>query len=311
MFGSSARVPEAGALGDRQNELRDLAEPIARDTALTAAFARFDSTIRAPLRRWAAGALADVKARTVFYPFGGPDLCVARDLFPHAGEYVLVGREPVDFDAGAPLADPAQVASALRHYLDWSYFITRDLASALAAAGHGSLLSLLVAQIVHSGLVPHAVTAIGANGLSVEFLDGGQLRRVSYYRQDLRDEHWSELEPLQRHLARSGPVATLLKCASYLPHEPYLGRLRDAIRTHSSLLVQDPSGIPHAELGDWGWDVDLHGRFTADIPTFRRYDQSRLAQAYTAARPALLGFPFGYLTDPATAALMIARPGAR
>ena len=134
---------------------------------------------------------------------------------------------------------------------------------------------------------------------------------MSYYRQDLRDEHWSELEPLQRHLSRSGPVVTLLKCASYLPHEPYLARLRDAIRTHSGLLVQDPSGIPQAELDHWGWDVELHGRFTADIPTFRRYDQSRLAQAYAETERPSLGFAFGYLTDPASAALMIARPGAR
>ncbi|WP_217577094.1 hypothetical protein [Mesorhizobium sp. GbtcB19] len=279
-------------------------------------FARFESRYGEPAALWADSNLVARRAtaKTVFYPFGGPDLLFPLHLFPHAREYILVGAEPCGAWPPAEGLDGfalTGIAEILRHYLDRSFFVTRDLRSQLTSSGMGGVLPLLIAQIAHAGLPLHRIDPVDGSGTGVSILFGDQAApmRLSYFQQDLRDDHWAQESPLSRHLGATHRLATFVKSASYLLHEAPFERLRGLLRERTDLLVQDPSGIPYSLLRAWGWHIELHGRFVADIPVFAKYHQSDLAAAY-AERDDLQALPFGigYLSDAATSGLIVATP---
>ena len=281
-----------------------------------ALFARFKSRFGEPAALWARENLAPHRStvKTVFYPFGGPDLLFPFHLFPQARHYVLVGAEPWGPWPSGERPDGlalAGIADMLRHYLDSSYFVTKDLRAQLASSGIGGVLPLLVAQIAHAGLPLHRIDPVGGSGTGIRILLGDRAAPASlhYFQQDLRDEHWPRESPLDRHLGAAPRFATLVKSASYLLHEAPFERLRRLLRERTDVLVQDPSGIPYRLLRAWGWHIELHGRFVADIPVFAKYDQSELAAAYgDSDGRAALPFGIGYLNDAAKAGLVVAAP---
>ncbi|MEZ2331564.1 hypothetical protein AB6802_17730 [Mesorhizobium sp. RCC_202] len=279
-------------------------------------FARFKSRFGEPAALWAQRNLAAHRTtvKTIFYPFGGPDLLFPFHLFPQADEYILVGAEPCGSWPPAEGLDGLAltgIADILRHYLDSSYFVTKDLRAQLTSSGIGGVLPLLIAQIAHAGLPLHRIDPVDGSGTAIRILFGDRAAptRLTYFQQDLRDEHWSREAPLSRHLRAGYRFATFVKSASYLLHEAPFERLRRLLRERTDLLVQDPSGIPYSLLSAWGWHIELHGRFVADIPVFAKYDQSDLAAAYgdSDELPAL-PFGIGYLNDADTAGLIVAAP---
>ena len=56
----------------------------------------YDHRIGRPLRQWACKELDRSEGVTVFYPFSGPDLPWAYQLFPEADRYVLVAMEKAE-----------------------------------------------------------------------------------------------------------------------------------------------------------------------------------------------------------------------
>ncbi|SFV29496.1 hypothetical protein [Hyphomicrobium facile] len=281
---------------------------------------QFDTFLRTfglPFKTWAENSVGErYDPETVFYPFGGPDFCFPYYLSPNAREYILVGFEPCSLwplDALSPAFEFGDTLEAMRHYLCFSYFITKDLHRSLAATNVRSVLPLLLTQIARCGLPLLSLEFIdGAEGLCIEFGERDDPRRLHYFRQDLRDGHWSESSSLHRRLLAAKGLAVFVKSASYLLHEPPFERLRQVIRDHASVLVQDPSGVPYDLLKTWRWSVGLHGQFTSDIPVFSRYDQSSLARAYLASKDSRrLDFGIGYLTTPSASSLIVASPPER
>jgi hypothetical protein len=282
---------------------------------MDADFDHFQRTFGLPFKAWATGAFgnkSDIK--TLFYPFGGADFCFPYFLQPNARDYILVGREPCSL---WPLDGPLtrfsfeEIGEALRHYLQFSYFITTDLQRSLESKAVRGVLPLILTQMARCNLPIRSVRpiGIGSEGFCIEFGDVSAPQRLHYYRQDMRDSHWPLSGNLHRHLMASSDLAVFVKSASYLLHEPPFEMLRQIIRDRALLLVQDPSGIPYDLLQNWHWSTGLHGRFTCDIPVFSRYDQSSLAQAYQTAREeTLLQFGIGYLTDATRSSLVVASP---
>lgn len=282
---------------------------------------QFDSFLRTfalPFKSWAENNLGERHdPETVFYPFGGPDFCFLYHLFPNAREYILVGVEPCSLWPLDEVSSAFQLGGtldAMRHYLSFSYFITKDLDRSLAGTDVRSVLPLLLTQIARSGLPLLSVEPIDnrAEGLCIEFGEPHAPRRLYYFRQDLRDIQWNESNSLHRRLLATNGLAVFVKSASYLLHEPPFEKLRQVIRKHASILVEDPSGVPYDLLKEWRWSVGLHGQFTSDIPVFSRYDQSSLARAYLASKDSQwLEFGIGYLTTPSVSSLVVASPPER
>ena len=72
-----------------------------------------------PDAEWAADELvqANQETRTVFYPFGGPDLLTPLLLFPNADTYVLLGLE---FVGQLPNFEKAAPENIQAYFDDWA-----------------------------------------------------------------------------------------------------------------------------------------------------------------------------------------------
>ena len=270
--------------------------------------AHFQDSFITPCTAWAAaGAVPDSDCNTIFYPFGGPDILFPLALFPKARELVLVGREPCWLQSNFSMA---KVTDVIRHYLRTSFFITEDLKHDLSTPSLSSILPLLLVQLGWTGHTLLSVDEINTDsGFCISFHGPDGVREIRYFRQDLRNEFFSDESLLFRHIVASEKCITFLKSASYLLHEPHFSILRQLIKRQTHLLAQDPSGLPYSLLCNWGWDMELHGCFTSDIPPFsHKYDQNSLRTAYQEkGNGTPLPFGFGYLKYPTSAAIIIAR----
>src|SRR5207253_1883700 len=78
----------------------------------------------------------------------------------------------------------------------------------------------------------------------------------------------------QRHIPGS-----LLKAASFLPHESEFTRINEWLLEHSRAIVQDPSGIPFRAFANGKWTVRFWGRNAEPIELFAKYTEPDLQAA--------------------------------
>ena len=83
-------------------------------------------------------------------------------------------------------------------------------------------------------------------------------------------------------------------------------RINAWILAHSSVVVQDPSGIPFREFPRDQWTVRFWGRNAEPIEIFKKYEEPELKAAVDAAAPLRIPFGFGYQYDAAKALLIVA-----
>jgi len=311
--------------------VRDSAAWSTHAEELDAAFASFLSSRAKPFADWARyGAKVASRHRTLFYPFGGPDVPFASLLHPSADTYILCGREPVR-PLSNPPSTPSQARAMLEHvrafvqpYLNQSYFITTEMADLLSDAnlpGIADVLAVLVARLgfeitsvrlVHVDPQGNARFTFSprATGVCVEFLDGQAHRRLFYLQQDLRNDFFSQRCQVARFVSRLGPCVTFVKSGSYLMHEPEFRSLCDFILSISAILIQDPSGIRYRALVERDWHVSLHGRHPSGPRLFAKYEQADLVEAFdeAACTSSPLDFSIGYNRDPASTGLIVASP---
>ncbi|QIF00433.1 hypothetical protein [Roseimicrobium sp. ORNL1] len=292
-----------------------------------------DFTLRhgQPVSTWASTEISDLRrASAVFYPFSGPDFLFAQLFYPNADTYLLCGLEPCD-----PLPDwgwltPDDIASgcdglynSLDNILQFSYFITKEMKSDLQSTRFRGVLPVFLVFLARTG---HAVDSIDAvkldgdgnpvvisksngtpPGLLIRYHGGGGSKRLYYFSQDLGDGACKPDGPFLRFATSLGKPAVLAKSASYLMHEPYFSNVRNHVLTHCRGIVQDPSGIPYHAFGEHQWQVNLYGNYVHTLDIFQKYEQPDLYTAYqNFGMP--IKFGIGYLTDPATTSLMVARP---
>ena len=283
--------------------------------------------------RWARSEIGDLRsARAVLYPFSGPDYLFAHLFFPSAETYVLCGLEPCDPLPAWGSLSKSDVASglnglgtSLNSVLQFSYFITKDMRQDFQATRFRGVLPVFLVFLARTGHVVESVDAVrlDANGSPQIFAAGqssvpGLLirargpngpKRIFYFSQDLSDSGLSASGPFLRFASSLGRPAAFLKSASYLMHETYFSHIRNHLITQTCGIVQDPSGISYRALRERGMRVTLYGDYQNTIPIFKQYEQTDLAAAYQTEPKRPLNFSVGYLLDPKTTSLMVARPG--
>ena len=99
---------------------------------------------------------------------------------------------------------------------------------------------------------------------------------------------------------------SLLKAASYLPHEGGFSRIRDWILARSRAIVQDPSGIPFHHFDPAQWNIRLWGNQGKPIPLFAKYPQPQLEAALASPPRPVLPFGFGYQHLTSNAVMIVA-----
>ena len=257
-------------------------------------------------------------ADVVFYPFSGPDATNPLAFFPDAREYILVGLEPVgcipsgveDF---APEYWPA-LRQGWQSAASMGFFKTENMERDLAQGPASGVLPVLLFLIARAGntvmdVAPVGIAPTGAlipsgdaaatetRGLAIQFKDPRQrLRTLRYFALNLQNRRLARKPGTTKYLETLRPGGTLVKSASYLMHKKYFSTIRGIILDHSSVIVEDDSGIPYRYFFEPPvWDVRLYGAYGQPIDLFKSGLQEDLKAAYdahTGVEP--LDFSIGY-----------------
>jgi hypothetical protein len=284
------------------------------------------------VREWAPTALGnDCTADSpVFYFFSGADFLYPHALFPNAKTYVLCAREPVGSQPDPTRIAPAELSGALATFrksvgslLDFSFFITKDLRKDVEQRhipGILPVLELILAreaalitevQPVHcdtEGAISTDTKAKGGSpGVRIKFRMGAKPEQTLYYFfGDISNGGLKTHGGVLKFCETLGRGRSLLKAASYLPHESEFSRINEWVLEHSTAIVQDPSGIPFRGFPKDQWALRFWGRNAQPITLFAKFTESDLIAAVAAAAPERLPFGFGYQHEPSKSLLILA-----
>jgi hypothetical protein len=294
------------------------------------AFAKLNRGKLAKLHLWQKQYLPQSTAPipVAYYMFSGPDFLYLDQFFPNASVYIMCGQEAI-----GPAPDPLRIAdlpgalqnleSAMKDSLRTTYFITQDMKVNLQQHLNGTLpiLYVFLARAdktirevtfvrLDAGGVDHESTPGhgGTPGVRIDYTDNrsGREQTVYYFTTDISDGGIAANPAFMKFCARHGLGASFLKSSSYLMFEEGFARVRDFILDHSSIIVQDDSGIPIARFNRAKWNLRLFGTYVGPIDLFKKYDQSKLHELYEQNNPLPFDIGFGYQWDYRKSNLMVA-----
>ncbi len=304
---------------------------------LDAAWAESERARMAKVRAWAPAALGAVHTSEspVFYFFSGADFLYPHALFPRAKNYVLCAREPVGSQPDPMRIPPAELPGALasfrnslRSLLDFSFFITTDLRRDVEQRHLPGILPVLElilaredARILEvqpvrcgsdGGLSTDGRAKGGTPGVRIRFQMPRQSQQTLYYFfGDLSNGGLKSHGGVLRFCETLGMGRSLLKAASFLPHESEFTRINEWLMNHSYAIVQDPSGIPYRTFPKDRWTLHLWGRSALPIELFAKYYEPDLQAAVEAGPGLRLPFGFGYQHEASRALLILAERRGR
>ncbi len=298
----------------------------------------YDRRIGRPLRQWACNELDRAEGVTVFYPFSGPDLPWAYQLFPEADRYVLVAMEKAeapplmeDFSLEEQEGYVAAFRAAWKLYGALGFFRTNDLIAVTAARGTrlgttGPLLAFaarlgfeiesiepIELDLNRSDLIlrdPGSTKDDTWDSVRLTLRKGSRRVLVDYVRMDLSDTSLGKVPGARRWIERMARNPTVLKAASHHPQEPAFSIVRNSVVSNAPIIVQDETGIDYASLAQ-GHAVRLYGRFTKPNNAFDQGLQRPLAAAYrTGAGVKPLAFRLGYEKDSGSSLQVATKSGS-
>jgi hypothetical protein len=285
---------------------------------VSASWAQNEKRIRRPLRQWACQEVERTEQGAVFYPFSGPDLPWAFDLFPEADRYVLAALEKAEapprlesFSKEELEGYMAAFRKAWRFYGTEGFFRTNDLVAETQAKGTRlGITGPLMAFAVRLGFEIEAVEPIvlDLNTSQLNLRDpeparddtwdsvrltlrkDGRRVLVDYVRMDLSDTSLRKASGARRWIERMATNPTILKAASHHPQGLEFSIFRNSVLENAPVVVQDETGIDYAPLSQ-AFAVRLYGKFTKPNAAFEQNLQQSLASAYQKT-PGVKPLPF-------------------
>jgi hypothetical protein len=269
--------------------------------------------------------LKDVGARTLLYPFSGPDFLNAWALYPDHGKYVFFSLEnpgelPNIEKMGVKELEImlADVRGAFSEIFQRNYFITSYMGKQLTKPylkGTVPIIStmmaldgLRIAKIENVDMFPELTRAYEEpkakrpgkllRGAKITFISAAnKAHELTYYSLDATDKALQFYPEFLERVGRNKPASALVKSASYLLHDNQFSKTRDMILASSDILVQDDTGVPYRYIKQANWNVKLFGKYHVPIKPMEWGMQPDLQKAF--ADPAVkergtLPFPFGY-----------------
>lgn len=254
---------------------------------------------------FARDSLADIraKARTVFYPFSGPDFVYPATLFPDADTIITAALEPV----GKLVTEKSLHAQyyqkclpTLSTLMRVSYFITKSMKDDLGTEGLGGVTPVLEFFIVRLGYKILSVD-VEADRVVIRYFKPGEdrVKELRHYKVNVGDKFIPE--SFTRMLDNLDPSTTvgLIKSCSYLMHGGSFSKIRGYMLSKTFAIVQDDTGPRYAKLLDAGYDVTLFGTYTHPISSFGEYTYQKDLDAVSRKAPRRkIDFRFGYNGTP-------------
>jgi hypothetical protein len=275
--------------------------------------------------------------RNVIYFFGGPDAAHAVKLFPGAPAYLLAGLESVGAVQGPEALKLAEwhtavdgLASALRTFIDKSFFRTSEMGHDLQGKGIKGVQPVLYLFLARSGAevldatyfevspagvatdrAPGERWGPGVPGVRVRFqFPGRPVQAMSYVRVNLLDDELARQPGFLAWAKGFAPATGFLKAASFILHDRAFSRPRAFLLDACSAILQDDSGVPYRVYKKSGWELTCFGRYLRPRDPFEGHEQKDLAEA-CAAQTAPLDFVIGYRrANDSALQLYVKRPGA-
>jgi len=281
----------------------------------TSKWANLQKEILDSVEYWAKTELADFdpKARTVFYPFGGPDFLFAHEFFPNANTYILQGLEPVNkLPESIKANDPSlatyldDLQGSLRILTTRGYFITKQMSSDLRKGVFRGVIPVFFLFMARSELTVLDVKYITseksgdfnleesqlvsgdqlkgeAKGCVIYFTDKEQkeVKKLYYFSTDTQNKSWANRKNLQKLVTDNSPVIFFTKAASYLLHGEDFASLRSFILENAKYLVQTDTGIPVKFLENGQWDMTYYGTYIRPIGDFPWAYQAGMKKIYS------------------------------
>lgn len=141
-------------------------------------------------------------------------------------------------------------------------------------------------------------------------------KTLYYFSIDLSDNSLIKKPHFESFMNSFGEVITFIKSASYLMHQNDFSMIRKSILDHSSIVLQDDSGIPlkhfvekDPAIAEQTWsELTFYGAYKEPIRLFKNFYQEDLKKNYadtTKTKPLL--FRIGYQTQPNKSNLMLAK----
>lgn len=267
----------------------------------------------------------------IFYPFSGPDILNAVEIFPDAENYIMFGLEPI---ANLPKLDSlpkkylADLQIALAKTFALNYFITSNMNEKLKGKGVTPILLIFLARTGHKivNVERFAIEKEGkikpfaneelkqyanfVKGIHISFFhpDKNKLQHLYFVSTNLADAALKG-KPEVFAYARSFPnKTTLTKSASYLLHNGGFTMMRDYILDDTERVLQDDTGIPYIHYIKHAWQVKLYGNYAKPVKSFENntnYYQKELLAAYqTDSTRQKIEFSFGYHSNSAATSVI-------
>jgi hypothetical protein len=269
------------------------------------------------MESWAGGEVTPAigGGGTVYYPFGGPDLLHVNAMFPQAGNYALMGLEPVGAVPALESLPPGEVLAALPAFrqsiktqLLAGYFVTEDMKSDLQRSALRGVTPILLGTVALEGGAVESVSSISAGGnpgVQMQYHDGNGTRHTaSYVAGDLSNSGFKG--GYRDWVAGFGGKATYFKAASYLMYDDRFSQAREFFLNQSRVVLQDDSGIPFRYFRQDGWSFRFYGNYERPIELFAKYQQEDLRQAFATNPKSPVGFGSGYHANYDNANLLLA-----
>jgi hypothetical protein len=263
------------------------------------------------MRTWAAKEFAkpNAEAKTVFYPFSGPDYLTADAFFPNADKYIMLGLEPVGkfpefkkFKSGEHKLYAEDFEKSLGDIFDKSYFITKKMLKDFGSAEVKGLIPVLTFFIRKTG---HEIADIKyiyrfkqdsiversyddkvmdrenpketkkPFGVRVDFVKGdgsagSPQKSVYYFKYDVSNKFFNDTCAFYKYIDKNKNVVTYIKSASYLLHNGFMSNMKDLILKNSGWIIQDDTGMPYKFLSENNtWDIKLYGVYARPVSDFK------------------------------------------
>ncbi|MBO0762980.1 MAG: hypothetical protein J2P50_00040 [Hyphomicrobiaceae bacterium] len=295
--------------------------------SLDAAWARLEEERLTKIRAWAVANLIAPQP-VVLYMFSGPDFLYLDAFFSDRTTYVMSGLEPIGqipTIESAPRRSLGPALAGLRASvgtaLNYSFFITSQMKSSLAATRLNGVLPVLYLFLARSGKTIQEVTLIGVDkdgavvapgakdatpGVKITFAGhDGRTQTLYYFQTDLSDggvKHSGFL----KFCERLGRADVFIKSASYLLHTDNFAMVRGFLIDHATAIVQDDSGIPVRHFKAQDWQLRPFGKYLGPIAVFYGMYQRGLSEVFRRSNPPKLEFGVGYRWRPQESNLLLA-----
>ncbi len=313
-------------------------EPLTQQRAWVEHAAEFDKAWKElearqleKIRVWAPEFLGEAHASkdTVFYMFSGPDILYAQAFFPNSTTYVLAGLEPVGAIPDPEHMPPSMLAAGLANLrksmnsaLSFSFFITKEMKVDLRQNQLSGTIPILCVFLARSGCAIKTVEPLALNkfgvatpdpsatpGVKISFTrGGGEVQSLYFFTTDLSDDGIKSEPAFLKFCDELGSGQSLVKAASYLMHTGGFSKVREFLLTHSSMLLQDDSGIPVRDFPPAKWNLRYFGAYPGPIEIFKQHHQPEMVAAFKDGRMPALPFGFGYRWHARESSLIIATP---